>query len=470
MAEEPDIIYSDTPSVVNLSFGKNVFSFYDQNETGLKAGIQVYDHTDTELIGTFQTPPNTLGYYYFDLQNLLKNFTTPCFSAETYTNNLFTADNESFEFKVRYGWVNDSGVFQYAGTYPGTGQTDNCLVLGGRKVYNDLRWSDQNNYISNIAGISGCPIISRRQQALTDYTIEKNVSDLTGGVPDWIRTSTVYNIEKRFDDEYILSFLTNYDENPSFPAPTGCDGLKAIRITFYNGDTETYDEFIPNTNANGGGPGTGVITDRNWIYPYNAISFPSGRRNFITEYDAGLTHYYVAAYTYKGAGCSSEQGTFYSNNHSSYVYRVDIVDDKCNDFDPVQVSWLNSLGFRDYFYFSKRTDENISIRRNNYEKVEGSWSSSSFAVNAYDRGQTTFSQDLTVNRTINTRFLSDAEAAWLKNLFISPDVRVRYEGTTEFIPITITNNQWTERTFRKDKLFQNTLQFVEAHKINSQRG
>jgi hypothetical protein len=470
MAEEPDIIYSDTPSVVNLSFGKNVFSFYDQNETGLKAGIQVYDNTDTELIGTFQSPPNTLGYYYFDLQNLLKNYTTPCYSAETYTNDLFTADNESFESKVRYGWVNDSGVFQYAGTYPGTGQTDNCLVLGGRKNYDDLTWSDKRDYISSISGILSCPVISRRQQALTDYTIQKNVSDLTGGVPDWIRTSSVYNIEKRFDDEYILSFLTNYDDNVSFPSPTGCDGLKAIRITFYNGDTQTYDEFIQNIEANGGGPTGSITLDRNWIYPYNAISFPSGRRNFITEYDAGLTHCYVAAYTYKGTSCGSSQGTYYSNNHTSEVYRVDIVDDKCNDFAPVQVSWLNSLGFRDYFYFSKRTDENINITRNNYEKVEGSWSSSSFIVNPYDRGQTTFSQDLTINRTINTRFLSDAEAAWLKNLFISPDVRVRYDGTSEFIPITITDNRWTERTFRKDKLFQNTLTYVEAHKINSQRG
>jgi len=470
MAEQPDIIYSDTPSVINLSFGKNVFSFYDQNETGLKAGIEVWDNTLTNKIGTFQSPPNSLGYYYFDLQNLLKNYTTPNYGAEAYSSDLFTANNESYEFKVKYGWVSDAGVFQYQGTYPDTGTTDNCLVFGGRKRYDDLRWTNQTNYIADVNGIIGCPIVSRRQQALTDWTITKNVSDLTGGVPAWLTDTYVYNLQKRYDDELIFSFITKFTENPSFPAPAGCDGIKSIRITFFNDDTQIDDLWIQNVEANGGGPGTTITTDREWIYPYNAISVPTGPRNYLTEYLAGLTHYYVATYTYKGGGTCSSQGTYYSNKPTSYVYRVDIVNDKCNDFAPVQVSWLNSLGFRDYFYFSKRTDESISIRRNDYEKVEGSWSDSKFIVNSYDRGNTTFSQDLTVNRTINTRYLSDAEAQYLKNLYISPDVRVRYDGSNEWIPITITDNVWTERTFRKDKLFQNTLRYTEAHKINSQRG
>jgi hypothetical protein len=154
----------------------------------------------------------------------------------------------------------------------------------------------------------------------------------------------------------------------------------------------------------------------------------------------------------------------------SAVYRVDNVIDACNDFAPVQLSWLNSLGFRDYFYFSKRTDESINISKNNYEQVEGTWGSDTFSVPKYSRGNTTFSQDLTTKRTINTRYLSDDEAQYLKNLFISPDVRVRYDGSSEWIPVTLTNTSWTERTFRKDKFFQYTINYDEAHRINSQRG
>jgi len=102
--------------------------------------------------------------------------------------------------------------------------------------------------------------------------------------------------------------------------------------------------------------------------------------------------------------------------------------------------------------------------------VEGSWGSSTFEVNSYDRGEKVFSQDLTIEKSINTKYLTDYEARVLKNLYLSPDVRVRYDGETEWIPIVITSNKWTERTFRKDKFFQYTLNYKEAHKINSQRG
>lgn len=472
MAEEPDIINSNSPSEINLSFGKNVFSFYDQNETGLRAGIEVWDGTLTDKIGTFQAPPNELGYYHFDLQNLLQNFTTPRYDAEAYTTKLTTADDESFSFKVKYGWVNDSGVFQYQGTYPSTATTENCEVYGGTKEYWDLRWNNQDNYIMSLAGLSGCPVVSSRQLALTDWTITKDISNLTGGVPSWIPVTIteVYNMEKRFDDELILSFLTKANKNISLPPPTGCDGIKGIRVTFYVGNTEIYDSIIGNTIVNGGGSTNDLTTDRDWNYPYNAISIGLGKKNFGVQYLSNPTHIYVATYTYKGGvGCPA-QDTDFSNQPTSQVYRIDIVNDECNDFAPVQVSWLNSKGFRDYFYFSKRTDENINISRNNYEQVEGTWTADVFAVPTYSRGNTTFSQELTKTRTINTKFLTDAEAQYLKNLYISPDVRVRYDGSTDWIPVTITDNRWTERTFRKDKLFQYTLNYEEAHKLNSQRG
>ena len=473
MAEEPDIIYSNTPSLINLSFGKNVFSFYDQNETGTKAGIQVIKGDGTEVLGTFETYPNPVGYYHFDLQNLLKNYTTPNYDAETYSTKLFTADDESYAFKVRYGWVNQAtGQFNIQGTYPGTGQTQNCFVYGGVKEYWDLEWNNQSDYIIGLSGLLGCPVVYNKQLALTDWTIKKDIDKLTGGVPSWIPgTDTfVYNLQKREQDELILSFITKADKNISFPPPTGCDGIKAVRITFYDGDTETYDVWWDNTIINGGGEVNALNTDRNWLYPYNAISVPLGRRNFLNPYNFGFTHFYVATYTYYGGGLCSAQDTYYSNTPTSYVYRVDNVIDECNDFAPVQLSWLNSKGFRDYFYFSKRTDESINIVKNNYERIEGTWGSDTFEVPTYSRGNTTFSQELTKKRTINTRYLSDEEAQYLKYLFISPDVRVRYNNETNWIPITITDTRWTERTFRKDKFFQYTINYDEAHKINSQRG
>ena len=471
MAEEPDIIYSNTPVLLNLSFGKNIFSFYDQNTTGLKCGIQIWDRTLTTKYGTFEAYPNTSGYYHFDLQNLLKNFTTPNYNP---FGTLFsTSDNESFEFKVKYGYVNAAGSFTEQGTYPSATEDENCVVLGGRKRYDDLNWNNRDNYVSAVLGFGGCPGTTRFSQALTDWNEPTPLSKLKGTIPDYVSDNftEVYEIPTRLDDKNTISFYNFFDENPTFPLPTGCKNIKAVRFDFYGSNGNLINTlFKSNVTGSGGGPGSSIALDYDLVYPYNAISVNLSRQYFSTEYNSEPKYVYVSCYTYKGdGGCIATQ-TSYSNNPVSKVYRFNFEEDKCNDYPPVQVSWLNSFGFRDYFFFSKRTDETINIKRNTYEQVEGNWNGVTFDVNSYDRGEKVYSQDLTIEKTINTRYLSDYEARVLKNLYISPDVMVRYDGETEWIPIVITDSSWTEKTRRKDRLYQNTLTYREAHKINSQRG
>ena len=131
---------------------------------------------------------------------------------------------------------------------------------------------------------------------------------------------------------------------------------------------------------------------------------------------------------------------------------------------------MNSYGVRDYFDFRKRRDYNISIDRNTYEQIDGTWSSADYEINSYDRGEKTFSQSIQERYTCNTHYLEDYEAEFLKNLYISPDVKVRFQNEAEYYSVTVEDSQWTEQTKRKNKLFQNTITFRLAHKINSQRG
>ena len=75
---------------------------------------------------------------------------------------------------------------------------------------------------------------------------------------------------------------------------------------------------------------------------------------------------------------------------------------------------------------------------------------------------------MTETYTANTKYLTDAESEYLKNLFISPDTRVKIDGVWR--PVILTSNTWTEKTYRKDKLFQHTIQFRLANPIETQRG
>ena len=86
-----------------------------------------------------------------------------------------------------------------------------------------------------------------------------------------------------------------------------------------------------------------------------------------------------------------------------------------------------------------------------------------------------FSQALQENFTAFTDFISDEEAIYLESLFTSPDVKVRFNekpapGKYEWVPVSLLSTSYTQKTSRKDKLFQYDIKFKRAHNLKSQRG
>jgi hypothetical protein len=69
--------------------------------------------------------------------------------------------------------------------------------------------------------------------------------------------------------------------------------------------------------------------------------------------------------------------------------------------------------------------------------------------------------------------MNDKESDLLKHLYQSAEVKVRFsEGpyANQWIPVTITNTTYTEKTYRRDRLFQYTVNFRLASNIKSMRG
>jgi hypothetical protein len=257
---QPDINITNTPTLLNLSFGKNVFSFYDSNTTGRLMRLEVWDNTLTTQIATLEQYPNQTGNYHIDLQNILQNYTTPNYDIEEGVTYLDVATDESYGFRVKYGYIGTTGNFIEQGIYPNTGSTDNCVVLGGVKPYY--------------------------------WTITKPLSQLTGGIPSYVTTynDEVTLMEKRMEDSFNLSFLNKFELNSVNPPPSLCENIKAFRITFYNNDTEISDLFIDNIVSQGGGPSIGVALPADVVYPYDAITFKCGYTQFESDM-SGATHF-----------------------------------------------------------------------------------------------------------------------------------------------------------------------------------
>ena len=210
------------------------------------------------------------------------------------------------------------------------------------------------------------------------------------------------------------------------------------------------------------------------MYPYKAITVGSGPRNFQDFVSGTTTHYYVAVNAFTGSACTSTVQNL-TDESMFDVYRFNIIDPKCNDYPDYQFSWLNSYGFRDYFSFSKRKDRSVAIGRNTYLREAADYNGTSYDVNVYDRGTTVFSQTLMEKFTAFTDYVTDAEAKYLEGLFISADVKVRFNDMDipqryEWYPISLLSTTYTEKTYRKDRLFQYNIDFKLAHNIKSQRG
>ena len=271
----------------------------------------------------------------------------------------------------------------------------------------------------------GCPAAATPKFPLTDWKNKKAYS-LGSDTPSWAQGKTIY-VQDVPNDAYHQRTLSYVNRNIAKVPVFGTlndnrKTIKAFRITIMSGTSQLDDFYIENIVSNGGGPNTDISGTTYDEYPYDVISVQCGQ-NMFTADTSNATHWFVGTFTKNDPACPDSSLPYWSQP-LHHPYRFNVSDGECNDFDIVDVSWLNSLGFRDYWTFRKRKDYNISIQRNTYEQLEGTWAASDYEVNTYDRGEKTFSQSLQERYTLNTAYLEDYEAEFLKNLYLSPDVKL----------------------------------------------
>lgn len=464
----PNIDLTKAPNKFNLAYGKNIISLYDldPSSTITRFNLIIKD-TIGATISQVKQIPNISGYAHFDIENILKNQVSHNPAIET-TPKLTTADYENFSYTIDYGY--DNSATYSAATFS---------VLNGRKTYTEIDW-DYNEYIPTVGGFTivfGPTYvlyfdINTYCKALTDRHLEyKNYGSITDGKPNWTLQSTtkVWYIDKYVEDHYTLTWLNDFNltTNPQYtdihPFTTGINGF---RIAIYNSsNTLLADDEIENLTTNGGGPDTAT---GDFIIPsgeYNAITLQASQLNSIIASYPTAAYFYVAPfYWYRDPDTST------SKTIVGELYRFNVVDSECDDDNHIQVSWVNSFGFRDYFTFTKKNDYRIKTKQDTYHQLDADWSGPTIEVNSYNRGERVFNKSQEVEYTATTKLLTDNEAEYLKNLYLSPDVKVRFAGDTNWTPVILTDSEYTQRRYRYDKAFQFTINFKLANKNQIQRG
>ena len=144
------------------------------------------------------------------------------------------------------------------------------------------------------------------------------------------------------------------------------------------------------------------------------------------------------------------------------------IDDTCQKFDPVTVSFMNQYGVRDYYTFLKRNTKTVNTQRNEYTKALGSWSSTSFTIDPQGRGRTVFSSTADTEMTLSTDWMTDAVSEWMRELYMSPSTMIYNNGQWE--PVVITTQTYEEKTYARQQLFQHEITVKFANNQKVQRG
>ena len=486
------------PDDFNLAFGHNLFGFNGLT-TEDKYVIRIKE--GTTVLADLRQGPNLEGDAIFDVQNVLQSYVQPsAYYAERlgqhevtpFVNTpLLNSANEVFQYNLTYG-------YELAGAVTELSTLADFRAFGGAKPYYDTEWK-WTTYQPEVEGddsVDACTVVTRTGAILTDYDNLQVVGDLGGGYPTRMLSSgsRVQHYKKTRNQHLTLSYFNDLERAapPNPPANTKVRTIEMFTVSVYDGNTLISTLNVPNIIRNGGGPNVDIGNGLVATGDTTAITFGCGPMNLngMRYYQASTggisffnlpsnaTHYYVSTHAWTPSGCTTEEPNI-TDIPLHYVARVDIVDDNCLDYTPLEVSWQNSFGFRDYYLFNKRQEQSISVNRNNFLKSNINYGglSDDAGANYGDRGYTTYSQKIQEQYVANTGYMEDSTAMYLRNLYQSPDVRVRLtnkytESTYDelFYPVNLLTSSWAEKNYKKDKLFQYEMRFKLANNIKSMRG
>ena len=498
------IIASGSFNPFDMAYGANPVTLSNLDVTADKYALRVLVLGNPTPIADIRQTPNRQGRAIFDIQNILQAYIGPqvnTIDSLHYSLTGFTAQNTRMalagqtllEYQLQYA-EESGGVVGNFTTIPTI-----FTVIAGSKQYFEVPF-DTDPYTAKIEGgdeADPCSIVDRAARPLSDnnWTIADtetgdNLLTINGGYPSpgGIDVHNVY-----MDDQCTKSFYQKVERGSPVPN-VRTQGIEAFYVLqcSYTGNIGTT-SIIPNIQGNGGGPNIAIGGGTQISGPFQTITVATGPANLlVNNLLPTTTHYYIVPVVYSPVACSpdGQQQTPIMNEAAWRIQRYNIahnkiytsngaligieqLDAQCNDYSHIQFAWQNSLGYRDQFTFTKKVNHDTKTRNNNFLKGAADYNSADYSVDIQDRGLTTYSQKIQNEFTVQSGYMNDQEADLLKHLYQSGEVKVRFsEGpyANQWVPVTITNTSYNEKTFRKDRLFQYTVKFRLASNIKSMRG
>ncbi len=468
-------------TVFDMAYGPNPITLSGLTPQEDKYVLRIFSIGGATPIADIRQTPNQFGKAIFDLQNILQSHVKPPLNTidslgvgPQASNSIANTNEEQFTYTLNIGYeVNGVVTMNTAGYGPFT-------VYGGSKQYFEVPF-DTTRYQSEVStNVADCTVVHRVGRALTDVQWMTDPANTGDNIQNYITinqeiaTRDVYS-----DDHTTVTWFQELERQGG--TSYSVKGIEAWKIMFMGADGNRigFASIVPNITTWGGGPNGNIGDGFSIPSSLMAVTLATGPYNLpgAINVPANCTHYYVIPVAYtcttNAESCDPQTQTPIDCQDLMQAQRFNIIDATCNDFDHTQFSWYNSLGFKDYFTFTKRSDRQTKTKHNNFLKEAADYNSSSWNVTEEDRGFTTYSSKIEDIYTVTSGYMNDDQAKLLRTLFQSADVMVRQAAADDphiWRPINILSAIWNEKTNRKDRLFQYTVKFKIAHNIKAQRG
>tara|TARA_R110002124_G_scaffold193913_2_gene361084 strand:+ start:6546 stop:7991 length:1446 start_codon:yes stop_codon:yes gene_type:complete len=468
----------------DMAYGANTITLNGITPSQQKYALQITVVGQSTPIADIRQSPNRYARAIFDIQNILQTQVQPSPNDIDGLHYSLGFAQQNTRMRIANG---ELVQYQIAYTTETNGQLDAAFTvspiiyttLGGSKEYWQVPYDEGAEFIPIVdADAAGCTDINYWARPLSDNTwtiadteTGDNLLTYQSGFssPGGIDVHNVY-----YKDQNTKSFWQSIQRVAGpYPANQAVQGIEAFQILQAQGDQIISTNTLYNTQSSGGGPnittGQGLIPTGN----FNVITLATGPANFpLGNLLPTTTHYYIVPVLYTPTACAENQPLL-MQEAAWRIQRYNILQKPCNDYDHIQFAWLNSEGFRDQFTFTKRNEKKINTKRNNFLKEVADFNDTRYIVDKQSRGFTTYSQTIKEDWTATSGYMNDEEAQLLESMFKSPSVNVRFstgEYANQWIPINLVSSSYTEKTYRKDRLFQYTVNYKLASNIKSQRG
>tara|TARA_R110000744_G_scaffold254868_1_gene370439 strand:+ start:5485 stop:6930 length:1446 start_codon:yes stop_codon:yes gene_type:complete len=480
----PQINITQNPAQpFDMAYGANPITLEGITPTEDKYALRIYIVGSVDPIADVRQSPNRFARAVFDIQNILQALVGP---TKNNIDGLSTgasqpmqiANGELIQYQIGFN-TETNGTLDN----PWTIDPEVFTCIAGSKQYWEVPFNASLYQPKVQSTIDGCTILnplskSPQGLALSDNPWRVPQCSVTGGQlcsdfpsPAGIDMHNVY-----MDDQITKSFFSKVHRGGSNPPIFQAQGLENFIVAEYDvNDTLISETQINNVQSNGGGPnvttGQGLIPTGNFQVVTIGIG-PANMPDFTLN--AATTSYYLIPQVLSPGGSGSPCGNTGAMIDSGWIIQgFNVLPDNCNDYSHIQFAWLNSVGFRDQFTFTKKNQKGVNTNRNEFLKEAADYNSTSYSVDVQSRGFTTYSQTIKETWTATTGYINDKEAELLESMFKSAQVNARFsdgEYANQWLPVRLTSNSYIQKTNRKDQLFQYTVTFTLASNIKSQRG